>query len=86
MFYNPNISHVELIYIYIWVVHSCTTFYYPQAACLGCTPVETFLSSKDDLPTDWTSERFKVLEGTSGRVGLKSTQFNKPRGARASPG
>lgn len=31
----------------------------------------------DDLPTDWTSERFKVMEGTSGRVGLKSTQFNK---------
>ena len=31
----------------------------------------------DALPVGWGAERFKVMDGDSGRIGLKSTRFNK---------
>ena len=41
-----------------------------------------FPSSKDQLPTTWSKERFKVVDGDAGRVGFKSTAYNKQPGPK----
>ena len=33
--------------------------------------------TQESLPDGWSSERFQVVEGDAGRVGLKSIKYNK---------